>query len=141
MFNNEPDGATPIDADEAADLLPQHIRTRNELNVWEQENILFAAKWAQSTRMPTLDEYQVRELHRRMFDRTWKWAGTYRKSDKNIGVHWPTIATELRNLMDDGKYWIENESFPTDEAALRLHHRLVLIHPFPKGNGRHSRLW
>ena len=26
------------------------------------------------------------------------------------------------------------------EAALRFHHRLTVIHPFPNGNGRHARI-
>ena len=141
MFDNEPEGATPIDADEAADLLPSHIQTREELNLWEQENILVAAEWTLRIRTPALSEPMVRDLHRRMFNRTWAWAGRYRQSDKNIGVYWATIPEELRKLVDDGLFWVENGTFHIDEAALRLHHRLVKIHPFPNGNGRHARLW
>jgi Fic-DOC domain mobile mystery protein B len=88
-----------------------------------------------------LDEATLRELHRRMFSETWKWAGRYRTSDKTIGIHWPQIPTAVRNFVDDGQYWLEEEVFPVDEAAIRLHHRLVQIHPFPNGNGRHARLW
>jgi Fic-DOC domain mobile mystery protein B len=76
-----------------------------------------------------------------MFDRTWAWAGRYRTSDKNIGVYWATVSMEVRKLMDDGLFWMEQGTFTVDEAALRLHHRLVKIHPFPNGNGRHARLW
>lgn len=141
MYENEPDGATPLDADEVADLLPSHIRTRSELNLWEQENILVAARWSGTSRQDTLNESFVRELHRRMFDRTWKWAGKYRTSDKNIGVYWPTISTEVKILLDDGRYWLDNAIWSIDESALRLHHRLVKIHLFPNGNGRHARLW
>lgn len=141
MFEIEPEGATPIDDDEAADLIPKHIRTRDELNVWEQENIILAAHWAESARKSILDEGQIRALHRRMFDETWKWAGRYRTTDKNIGVPWPTVSTEVRKLIDDGRYWIENNVFTIDEIAVRLHHRLVFVHPFPNGNGRHARLW
>ncbi|NNF29127.1 MAG: mobile mystery protein B [Gemmatimonadetes bacterium] len=141
MFESEPDGATPIDPDEAADLLPAHIHTRDELNLWEQENILAAALWAERARTPALTQHAVREVHRRMFDRTWAWAGKYRRSDKNIGVHWPTIAEEVLNLVKDGVFWMENGTFPIDEAAMRLHHRMVKVHPFPNGNGRHARLW
>lgn len=140
MFD-EPEGATPIDADEASELLPAHIQTREELNVWEQENILTAAKWAGRTRKYALAEDFIRELHRMMFDETWRWAGQFRRSDKNIGVHWETIPAEVRNLVDDGSYWLEHAVYSIDEAALRLHHRLVKIHPFPNGNGRHARLW
>lgn len=141
MIDNEPEGATPIDADEQADLQPEHIHTRSELNLWEQENILEAVRWAERTRKDALDESFVRELHRRMFDKTWKWAGKYRRSEKNIGVDWIEIAAEVRNLVDDGRFWFKNDTFPTDVAALRLHHRLVKIHPFVNGNGRHGRLW
>ncbi|MEQ1858209.1 MAG: mobile mystery protein B [Longimicrobiales bacterium] len=137
----DPDGTTPVDADEAADLIPPHVHRRDELNAWEQANIVRAAEWVQRTRKPALDESTIRELHRRMFDETWRWAGHYRTSDKNIGVHWPTIPEEVRNLVDDGAYWLEHATYSYDEAAIRLHHRLVRIHPFANGNGRHARLW
>lgn len=141
MFDSEPEGATPLDNDEAADLLPTHIHTRAELNAWEQQNILAAATWARSTRSSVLDVPFIRELHRRMFNETWIWAGRFRTSDKNIGVHWNAIATEVKLLVDDGRYWVEHQTYSMDEIALRLHHRLVKIHPFPNGNGRHARLW
>jgi Fic-DOC domain mobile mystery protein B len=141
MFDNEPDGATPVDPDEADALLPAHIHSRAELNLWEQANILEGAQWAVRARTSALSDAMIRELHRRMFDETWAWAGHYRTSDKNIGVHWAIISTGVRNLVDDGKYWFEHETFTTDESAARLHHRLVKIHPFPNGNGRHARLW
>lgn len=141
MFDNEPDGATPVDPDEAEALLPTHIHSRAELNVWEQANILEAARWAVRARTLALTDGIIRELHRRMFDETWAWAGRYRTSDKNIGVPWPTISTEVRNLLDDGQHWLDHGAFTIDEAAARLHHRLVKIHPFANGNGRHARLW
>lgn len=141
MIEGEPEGATPVDADEAEDLLPSHIHTRDELNEWEQANILEAATWVMRTRAPALQESTIRQLHHRMFDQTWAWAGKYRKSDKNMGVHWATIAEAVRNLIDDGRFWMEHHTFGVEEAALRLHHRLVQIHPFPNGNGRHGRLW
>jgi Fic-DOC domain mobile mystery protein B len=140
MFE-EPDGATPLDPDEADALLPAHIHTRAELNLWEQANILEAARWAVRARAQALADSTVRELHRRMFDETWAWAGRYRTSDKNIGVNWPTISTEVRKLLDDGQYWLDHGTYAIDEAAARLHHRLVKVHPFPNGNGRHARLW
>jgi len=141
MFDNEPDGATPLDPDETVALLPAHIRIRAELNVWEQANILEAARWATGARTQVLSDATIRELHRRMFDETWAWAGRYRTSEKTIGVHWPTISTEVRNLLNDGQYWLDHGTYAIDEAAARLHHRLVKIHPFPNGNGRHARLW
>ncbi len=141
MFENEPDGATPVDEDEAVHLIPKHIRTRDELNVWEQENILLAASWSLNVRGSIVDEAQVRGLHKRMFDKTWRWAGRYRTSDKNLGVPWSQIPAEVKKLVDDGRFWLENDVFSIDEIALRLHHRLVLIHPFSNGNGRHARIW
>ena len=141
MVDAEPDAATPVDPDEAEELLPTHIHTRGELNVWEQENILEAAKWTLRTHRPALREPTIRELHRRMFNRTWEWAGRYRLSDKTIGAHWATISVEVRKLVENGAFWIDNNTFETDEAAVRLHHSLVKVHPFPNGNGRHARLW
>ena len=136
-----PEGATPLDPDEVADLIPAHLRTRAQLNLWEQENILAAARWTLRTRSSALHEGTIRDLHRRMFDQTWAWAGRYRRSDKNIGVDWASIPVEVRKLVDDGAHWILQGIFKIDEAAVRLHHRLVRIHPFPDGNGRHARLW
>ena len=140
--NDDPvSGATPLYLDESADLIPGHLLTRAQLNLWEQENILAATLWTQRTRSSALDERTIRELHRRMFDRTWRWAGMYRRSDKNIGVDWSTIAVEVRKLVEDGGYWIRERVYDVDKSAVRLHHRLVRIHPFPDGNGRHARLW
>jgi len=143
------DGATPIDADEAAALIPTHIATQAELNEWEQANVQAAVAWLARAVLPparsvarhdVLTEQFVRTLHKRMFDRTWKWAGTFRKTEKNIGVAPERIAVGLRNLLDDVRYWVEHATYPIDEIGARLHHRLVAIHPFANGNGRHSRL-
>ena len=134
--------ATPLDPDEAAALLPRHIATQGQLNEWEQANILAAVKWAADarTKIDPLTDVFVRELHRRMFDRTWQWAGQYRHSDKNIGIEWAQVPVRVRDLIADTRYWIDHDTYPSVEAAVRLHHRLVAIHPFPNGNGRHARL-
>lgn len=136
-----PEGATPIDPDEAEGLLLTHITTRNELDRWEQDNIVEALTWL-DRKKPTdiLNEQFVKELHRRMFANVWKWAGRFRRSDKNIGGPWHQISTSLRNLCDDARLWIELQEQSPDEIAVRYHHRLVSIHPFPNGNGRHARL-
>ena len=133
-------GATPLDADELASLIPGHITTQGELNEWEQLNIVQGDTWARKQRKEILDEGFLRRLHQQMFGETWRWAGTFRKSDKNIGVDWLRIGVEVKNLLDDVRYQIENNSLPPDEIAVRFHHRLVAIHPFPNGNGRHARL-
>lgn len=135
-----PPGATPLDADELASLIPRHITTQGELNEWEQANIVQGDQWARKQRREILNEAFLRQLHRQMYGETWKWAGDFRKSDKNIGVDWLKIGVELKNLLGDAHYQIEHASYPPNEIAVRFHHRLVAIHPFPNGNGRHSRL-
>ena len=136
------DGNTPLSAEELEDLIPS-LATKEELNEWERENILQAREWATRDRTSpndmVSDEY-IRRLHQKMFDQTWKWAGQYRKTEKNIGVPFHEIPERLGVLVGDVRYWIENSTFSPDEIAVRLHHRLVLIHPFPNGNGRHARL-
>ena len=140
-MSEDPRGATPIDADEAQELIPGHLTTQAELNEWEQVNIATAAAWIRTTRLDPLDFLAVRELYRRMFDRTWTWAGQFRTTEKTIGVAPEAISMRLRDLLDDGRYWLENGTYPPTECALRLHHRLVYVHLFPNGNGRHARLW
>ncbi len=133
-------GATPLDADELASLIPGHITTQGELNEWEQLNIVQGDTWARKRRKEILDEGFLRRLHQQMFGETWRWAGSFRKSDKNIGVDWLQIGVELKKLLDDVRFQVANGSLPLDEIAVRFHHRLVAIHPFPNGNGRHARL-
>lgn len=136
-----PDGATPIDEDEKKGLLIPHISTLEELNVWEQRNITDAYSWLDRTRRKEyLSEPFIRTLHKKMFGKVWRWAGDYRRSDKNIGVDWTQIPIYLRQLLNDTQYWIDNETYPPDEIAARFHHRLVYIHLFPNGNGRHARV-
>ena len=133
-------GATPLDADELASLIPSHITTQGELNEWEQLNIVQGNTWARKQRKEILDEGFLRRLHQQMFGETWRWAGSFRKSDKNIGVDWLQIGVELKKLLDDVRYQVANGSLPPDEIAVHFHHRLVAIRPFPNGNGRHARL-
>lgn len=138
---NAQDSQTPLDPNEMAGLIPRHIETNGALNEWEQENILQATQWLRSARRPdVLTESFCRELHRRMFNKTWKWAGTFRMSDENIGCDWTLICVKLNQLLGNANYWVNNETFAVDELAARIHHALVLIHPFPNGNGRHVRM-
>ena len=137
------DGNTAFTPEELGDLIP-NLATREELNEWERENILRGRRWALGRRNvkasdPISDEY-IRRLHHRMFDQTWRWAGSYRKTEKNIGVPVQQMLEMLVALLGDAKYWMENNTYPADEIAVRFHHRLVLIHLFPNGNGRHARL-
>ncbi|EIJ35037.1 mobile mystery protein B [Thiothrix nivea] len=136
-----PPGATPLDPDEAEGLLAGHITTQGDLNTWEQTNILHGELWAtRQSKRDLLEERFVRELHQRMFDQTWKWAGTFRSTNKNIGVDWMQVGMQVRNLLDNTHYQMEYQIFSADELAVRFHHQLVMIHPFPNGNGRHARL-
>jgi len=142
MVNFEyPQGATPIDPDEAEGLLLAHIRTRSELDRWEYENIVEAEDAVFRRKQNNiLTEKYVRWLHQKMFGEVWRWAGEFRRSQKNIGVEWMVIPTALHQLFDDFNGWLEFNSFPVDEIAARFHHQLVAIHLFPNGNGRHARL-
>jgi len=137
------DGNTPIRAEEAEQLIPR-ISTIGELNEYEAVNILRAREWAfESRTMKSTDplkEPYIRELHRRMFDNVWKWAGTYRPTERNIGCDPKEIVQRIPQLLANVRYWLENKTFSTDEALLRFHHQLTRIHPFANGNGRHARM-
>lgn len=137
----QPDDATPLDAEEREGLLQTWITTRADLNEAEQANIDDAMAWTGRRRdRELLTEGFVFELHRRMFGDVWSWAGSTRKTGKNIGIDPVHIPVQLGGLLRDARYWIDQKSFPPDEIAVRLHHGLVAIHPFPNGNGRHARL-
>ena len=136
----EPDNATPLAPEERDALIPAHITYRRELNEAEQENIYRAQNWALATRRELVTEKFVKDLHGRMLGDVWRWAGKFRTSERNIGIPHYEVPMALRQLLDDAKTWIKYGSYPRDEIAVRFHHRLVQIHPFPNGNGRHARL-
>ncbi len=135
-----PPGATPLDPDEAAGLIPAHIANHGQLNEWEMVNILAGEQWAFGRRHPDLlsNEFICR-LHKRMFGDTWSWAGKFRDTEKNIGVGPERIQPDLRDLCEDVKAQLDYKSYPLDEIAARFSHRLVAIHPYANGNGRLSR--
>lgn len=136
-----PEGATPLDLDELDGLRFKHITTRGELDELEQVNIESGLRWLARQRGKGIltDEFAIL-LHKQLFAGVWSWAGSFRRTGKNIGIDPPDIAVELRKLMDDARHWAEHGAYPPVEAAVRLHHRLVQIHPFPNGNGRHARI-
>jgi len=135
------DGGTPLEPGEASGLLLSHITTRGELDRWEQDNIIEALLWLDKTKpKEVLNEQFIKELHRRMFGRVWRWAGSFRTSDKNLGIDWQQIPVSLRNPLEDTHVWIRLGKDPADAIAVRFHHRLVCVHPFANGNGRHARL-
>lgn len=135
-------GATPIDDSEAEGLIPTHITLQKELNEWEQLNISraeskhYGKKYAYNK---ILDIYFILNVHKDMFDETWSWAGTIRNTEKNFGSAPEKIREHTKNLLDDVLYWITNNTYTKDEICVRFHHRLVFIHLFPNGNGRHAR--
>ena len=136
-------GNTSLSPEEQDDLIPD-LSTKEELNEWERQNIIEAYAWVferrNLRRNDPLTEPYVRQLHRRMFDQTWKWAGDYRSTEKNIGIAHYQIREALAALLGDARYWLEHQTYAADEAAVRFHHRLVWIHPFANGNGRHARV-
>lgn len=136
-----PEGATPLDPEEMEGLKFKHVTTREQLDHLEQANIESGLIWLKRQKSPEiLTEFFIKELHKKLFGDVWKWAGNFRKTQKNIGIESHKIATELRNLLDDVQYWINNNTYSPIEIILRFHHKLVYIHLFPNGNGRHARI-
>ncbi len=137
-----PEGATPLDPDTIAGLIP-NLTLQSELNEFEARNILEALRWAKRARGENREMLQLtslRKLHQKMFSLTWNWAGQFRRVQTNIGVSPEQIPTRLEQLCGNARYQSENNVFSPEEWAVRFHHELVLIHPFPNGNGRHARL-
>lgn len=145
---DEPDVATPLSPDDFEGLLPTWIATRSDLNLAEQANVAKALGWASGRFGPgslpkLMTDASLRRLHQRMFGDVWKWAGTYRLRETNLGVAWPQIPVQMRDLCANVLAQTADPEclpWPEDELAVRFHHRLVVIHPFPNGNGRHARL-
>ena len=137
------EGQTPLEEEEKLDLIPT-LLTREDLDKFEQENILEARKWVMQksvlAKQDIFSEAFIFELHKRMYGHVWKWAGKYRKTNKNIGVDFYLIATELKQLLDDVAYWLEHKTYSISDLAIIFHHRLVKIHLFPNRNGRHARM-
>lgn len=136
-----PEGATPLDPNELAELKHPHVKTQRELNELEQANLDQAQIWLKSKRrLVVFSDLFACELHRQMFGAVWGWAGQFRTTGKNVGDVKPIdVPVRLRELTNDAEYWRTNKVYPPLEAAARLHHRLTFIHPFPNGNGRHAR--
>lgn len=136
----EPEGATPLGPDEKAGLKFAHISTRSDLNELEQANIEAGLQWLGKSRGDILDHIHLNALHRELFGDVWEWAGTYRLREMNIGIDPAQIGIRVQQLLGDVRYWVEHETYVPLEAAARFHHRLVQIHLYPNGNGRHARI-
>ena len=137
------DGQTPLEEEEKEGLKIKSITTQGELDEFEQLNIEKAVEWTIHTKLKPeniLTEKFIKDLHKKMYGDVWKWAGEFRRTEKNIGTSWAKIGLELKVLLDDTKFWIENKTFSPEEISIRFKHRIVSIHCFPNGNGRHSRL-
>lgn len=136
-------GQTPLDEEEKEGLKIKSITTQGELDEFEQLNIEKAVEWTIHTKLRSeniLTEKFIKALHKKMYTDVWKWAGEFRRTEKNIGISWTQIGVELKNLLDNTKYWIENKTYLPEEIAIRFKHQIVSIHCFPNGNGRHSRM-
>jgi Fic-DOC domain mobile mystery protein B len=140
IFDQTDDDATPLTPEEMRDLIPAHIADRDDLNEAEQANIVLGQAWALRRRRDILNEKFTRELHKRTLGEVWRWAGNFRRTERNLGIPFFETPVTLRQLLHDAKAWIESRCYPPDEIAVCFHHRLVQIHPFVNGNGRHSRL-
>lgn len=134
------DGHTELSPEDHEGLIPTYIATRGELFEAEQRNISQALLRRPPQTEELLDDKYLRDLHRAMFGQVWNWAGQYRQRETNIGIDPTQIATTVRSLVDDVAWWIGAVTYAIDEIAVRFHHRLVAIHPFRNGNGRHGRV-
>ena len=136
-------GQTKLSEEELEGLKIPSISTRGELDEFEQLNIEKAIEWTLSLKIEPeqlFTEKFILNVHKKMYCDVWKWAGSFRKSEKNIGIKSYSIGVELKKLLDDAMYWFENKTYSNEEIAIRFKHRIVSIHCFPNGNGRHSRL-
>ncbi|MBV8593276.1 MAG: mobile mystery protein B [Caulobacteraceae bacterium] len=140
LIDSEDEAATPLKPEEREALIPSYITQRRELNEAEHIGVAGADQWAFARKRDVLSEAFLRRLHWRMFEGVWKWAGEFRTTPRNIGVEAWQIGPRLHQLLGDVRYWIQHRTFAPDEIAVRFHHRLVFIHPFPNGNGRLARL-
>lgn len=135
------DNSTPLTAEEKNGLKLKWITLRSELNEAEARNIAQAQLWlASNKKKDVCSDTFLRKLHKKMFCDVWIWAGEYRTTERNIGIAPYQIPMKLMQLFDDLIFWIDNKTYSNYEIAVRLHHKLVQIHPFPNGNGRVSRL-
>lgn len=133
-------GATPLDQNELNGLKHKQITTQGELNELEQANIQSGLLWLERQRGNVLTDDFALKLHEHLLGDVWEWAGSFRRTGKNIGIDPIQIPIALRTLMDDAQSWVQYKTYDPIEAAVRLHHRLVKIHLFPNGNGRHARI-
>lgn len=136
------DHNTPLSGEEMDGLIIPTIRTRNDLNEAEALNLIEGTLWLKekARNVDVFDDLFLCKIHKQLFGQVWEWAGTYRTTNKNIGVFWEDIPAQIRAKALDAKFWFENEVYPPEELAVRFHYELVHVHPYPNGNGRFSRI-
>ena len=138
--NGSEDGKTPL-TDFGGLLVDVH--TRDELNALEFLNVNKAHEKyllrRPSEKKAPFTYVWFLKVHCEMYGDVWAWAGAIRKSNKNIGIDKSQVRETLKSLEKDYHVWVGSKMDP-NEVAARLHHRLVLIHPFENGNGRWARL-
>ena len=135
------DATTNLTLEERIGLIPTWVVTRDDLNRAERANIAAGLRWARRGRFDVLDPASLFTLHRRMFGDVWRWAGKPRESEKNIGVaDWWKVREHLHQLTGDIAAQVAAATRLPDEIAVDFHYRMVSIHVFPNGNGRHARL-
>jgi len=137
-------GATPLTHEDLQGLKIPSVKTHGELNEVQAANIIRGQEWALRSRLARLpamlSDAFLQRLHVAMFGEVWKWAGQYRQRDTNIGVSVHAIQPQLRQVYDEARGWLDYKSYSPDEFAIRLHYRIVAVHPFANGNGRHARM-
>lgn len=137
------DGQTPLSEEELDGMKISSITIREELDEFEQLNIEKAIQWTFGKKIGYKDLFSekfLKDLHKRMYGDVWKWAGSFRSSEKNLGIKSYLIPIQLKQFLDDAVFWYENKIYSPAELAIRFKHQLVSIHCFANGNGRHSRL-
>jgi len=141
MAKQQKKGTTYLDEEALDGIIPKGIETKEELDAVEFLNVLQGTKWLSKNlkKVSVLDEVTLKKVHKQMFGDVWTWAGKIRKRNLNLGVDFFNILVELKRLKDDVAFWVKNRSFNDVDIAIRLHHRLVWVHPFVNGNGRWGR--
>ncbi len=143
FYFKDRDGQTPLPEELRKGLLQKTIQSIGELDEFEEDNIASGLIWLEKYKR---DDYLTHtfwvKLHKKLFDKVWKWAGKIRENElQNPYFKMPhQIRTELKKLEDDIQYWISNNTYNHQELAARFHERIETIHPFPNGNGRFGRI-
>lgn len=140
-------GRTSLTVQDLQGLKLPFVKTRAQLSAVEGPNIVSgkqATLTSRKSRVPNMLSVEyLRELHSRMFNDVWDWAAQIPSTElqNEFAASVPGIRPQLSILYADAiEYWLNDKRMTPEEFAVRVHHRVVKIHPFRNGNGRHSRL-